>query len=136
LGEFIELGCQIRLGRRGHLRWGRGVLRGPRLLLCLCIRSALLVGLIVTCLLLGCLVRIFLLLVMMYSSSRSCYNRCRNCGTSYGSSNCSSSHHVGLSSLGSRFRLRFHFRGWTGVHTGDLFHGFDHSLMRDADVHH
>jgi hypothetical protein len=77
------------------------------LLLCLCIRSALLVSLIVTCLLLGLLVGPFLFLVMVDCTGCS-GDDCRgDRGTSDGSSDHSSSHHIDLRKLRSRFRLGF-----------------------------
>ena len=98
-GELIELGCQIRLGRRR--RWGRCILRRRRslLLLCLGIGRTLLVGLVILLLLRSLLLSIFLILVMVDSTCCPCDDCRANGHTGYTSSNCSSSHHVDLFSL-------------------------------------
>jgi hypothetical protein len=101
LGKLIELGCQIILGRRLRrwciLWWGRR--RILRLLLCLCIGSALLVGLVVLRLGSRILLGILLLLVVTDRTGRT-GDDCRgDRGPGYGSSTHSSSHHLDLFSL-------------------------------------
>jgi hypothetical protein len=92
--EILKLGAQL------VLHWSRS--RGRRrcsLLLCLCIRETLLIRCISLLLCRRILVCVFLLLMVADSAGSAGNDCCAHCHTrytGYGSSYCSSSHHVDL----------------------------------------
>ena len=112
-GELLQLGRQVILRRR-QLSRGRVLLRGRcvlLLLLCLGIGGTLLVGLIVPCLLLGLLFRIFLILVVVDCTGGTGDNgRADRRPGLWAFRPFFFLHHVDLFSfLGSRFRLQLLF---------------------------